>query len=85
MVVVVSRTSDARVGMSVSDGLEAREGIGKYTDLFMVLECGESRMYGDEFRPHDGAGLFRPSCVNKYGSGVPQYPNHLGRLLRIRN
>ncbi len=45
MVVVVSRTSDARVGMSVSDGLEAREGIGKYAYPFVVRECGESRMY----------------------------------------
>ncbi len=41
-----------------------RDGICEYADLFMVLECSESRMYGDEFRPHDGAGLFRPRCVN---------------------
>ena len=61
--VVVSRIPDAWVGMLVPDGLEAREGIGEYTDPVMVLECGESRVYGDEFRPHDGAGLFRPSCV----------------------
>ncbi len=63
MVVVVSRSSDARMSMSVSDGLEAGEGINKYADPFMVLECDESRMYGDEFRPRDGAGLFRPNCV----------------------
>ncbi len=47
MVVVVSRTSDARVSMSVSDGLEAGEGISKYAYPFMVRECDESRMYGD--------------------------------------
>jgi hypothetical protein len=55
--------------MLVPDGLEAGEGIGEYTDPFMVLECGESRMYGDEFHPHNGACLFRPGCVYKYGSG----------------
>jgi hypothetical protein len=47
----------------VPDGLEAGEGIGEYTDPFMVFECGESRVHGDEFRPRDGAGLFRPRCV----------------------
>ena len=41
--------------MLALDGLEASEGIGEYTYPFVVLECGESRMYGDEFRPHDGA------------------------------
>ncbi len=46
MVVVSSRIPDARVGMLVSDGLEAGEGIGEYTDPFMVLECCESCMYG---------------------------------------
>ena len=69
MVVVISRIPDAKVSMLVSDGLKAGEGIGEYTDLFMVLECGESRMYGDEFCPHDSAGLFRPRCVCEYGSG----------------
>ena len=53
----------------VPDGLEAGEGIGEYNDPFMVLECGESRVYGDEFRPHDGADLFRPNFVYKYGIG----------------
>ena len=47
MVVLVSRTPDAWVSMLVPDGLEAGEGIGEYTDPFMVRECGESRMYGD--------------------------------------
>ena len=70
MVVVISRIPDAKVSMLVPDGLEARERIGKYTDPFMVLECRESRVYGDEFRPHDSAGFFRPSCVYVYsGSG----------------
>ncbi len=67
MVVVVPRIPDAWVGMLVLDGLEAREGIGEYTDPLMVLKCDESRVYGDKFRPHDGAGLFRPNCVYKYG------------------
>jgi len=66
-VVIVSRTPVDWVGMLVPDGLEAREGIGEYTDPIMVLECGERRVYGDELRPHDGAGLFRSSCVYKYG------------------
>ena len=35
----------------------------------MVLECSESRMYGNQFRPHDGAGLLRPLRVNEYGGG----------------
>ncbi len=82
MVVVVSRTPDASVSMPVPDGLEAGEGIGKYTDPVMVLECGERRMYGDEFRPHDGAGLFRPSCVYKYGSGG-WYVYHRRSLPRV--
>ncbi len=69
MVVVVPRIPDAWVGMLVSDVLEAGEGVGEYTDPVVVLECGESRVYGDEFGPHDGAGLFRPSCVYKYGGG----------------
>jgi hypothetical protein len=68
-VVVISRIPDAKVSMLVPDGLEVGEGIGEYTDSFMVLECSESRMYGDEFRPRDGAGLFRPRCVYEYGSG----------------
>ena len=67
--VVVSGIPDAWVGMLVLDGLEAGEGISEYTDPVMVLECGESRVYGDEFRSHDGAGLFRSSCVYKYGGG----------------
>ena len=66
---VVLRAANARVGMVVLYGLEAGEGFGEYTDPVMVLECGESRVYGDEFRPHDGAGLFRPSCVYIYGCG----------------
>ncbi len=69
MVVVVLRIPDAWVGMLVSGGLQTGERIGEYTDPVMVLECGESRVPGDEFRPHDGAGLFRPNCVYKYGGG----------------
>ena len=69
MVVVVSRTPDAGESMLVPDGLEAREGIGDYTDPFMVLKCRESRVYPDEFRPRDSAGLFRPNRVYKYGRG----------------
>ena len=69
MVVVVSRTPDAWVGMVVPDGLRTGEGVGEYPDSFMVLECRESRVYGDELRPHDGACLFCPSRVYTYGSG----------------
>ncbi len=69
MVVVVPRMPGAWLGMLVSDGLEAGEGIGEYTDPVMVHECDESRVNGDEFRPHDGAGLFRPGGIYKYGGG----------------
>ena len=69
MVVVISRIPDAKVSMLVPDGLEVGEEIGEYTDPFMVLKCRESRVYGDEFRPHDDACLFRPSRVYKYDSG----------------
>ena len=69
MVVVVSRTPDAWVSMLVPDGLKTGEGVAEYPDPFMDLECRESRVYGDEFHPHDGACLFRPSSVYKYGSG----------------
>ena len=62
MVVVISRIPDAKVSMLVPDGLEAGERISEYTEPFMVLECSESRMYGNEFRPHDGAGLFCPAA-----------------------
>ncbi len=72
---VVPRTSDTRVGMVVPYGLETGEGIGEYTDPFVFRECGESRVYGDEFRPHDGAGLLRPSCVYIDGR-VCGYVNH---------
>ncbi len=47
MVVVVSSTSDARMSMSVSDGLKAGKGIGKYAYPFTIRECDESRMDGD--------------------------------------
>ena len=67
MVVVVPRNQNAWVGMLVSDGLEAGAEIGEYTDSVMVLECGENRVYGDEFRPHDGAGLFRSCSIYVYG------------------
>ena len=69
MVVVISRAPGTKARVVVPDGLEAGEGIGEYADPFMVLECSESRMYGDELRPHDGSGLFCPRCVNEYDSG----------------
>ena len=45
VVVVVPRIPGAWVGMLVSDGLEAGEGIGEYTDPVMVLKYGESRVW----------------------------------------
>jgi hypothetical protein len=74
-VVVVPRTADTRVGMVVPYGLEAGEGVGKYTDPIVFRECCESRVYGDEFRPHDSAGLLRPGRVYVDGS-VGGYVNH---------
>ena len=47
VVVVVSRALGAKVRVLLPDRLKAREGIGGYADPFLVLECGESRMYGD--------------------------------------
>ena len=35
----------------------------------MSFEGGESRMYGYQFRSHDGTGLFRARSVDEYGSG----------------
>ena len=66
---VVFRAPDARVCMLVPDGLEAREGINEDTDSFVALKCLESRVYGDEFCPHNGAGLFSPRCVYIYSGG----------------
>jgi hypothetical protein len=60
---VVPRTADTRVGMVVPYGLEAREGIGEHSDPFVFHKCGESRVYGDDVRPRDSAGLLRPNCV----------------------
>ena len=55
--------------------MEAGEGIGRNTDPFVLRECGESRVYGDEFRPHDSAGLLNPTCVYIESSG-DGYVNH---------
>jgi len=75
VVMVDPHTADTRVGMLVLYGLETREGVGKYTDPFLLRECGESRVYDDEFRPHDSADLLRPTCVYVEGSGGG-YVNH---------
>ena len=75
VVMVVPRTADTRVGVLVMYAMEVGEGIGKYTDPFVLRECGESRVYGDEFRPHDSAGLLRPNCVYIEGGGGG-YVNH---------
>ncbi len=66
---VAPSTSDTLVGMVVPYGLEAGEGVGEYTEPVVFRKCGESRVYGDEFHPHDGAGLLRPSCVYIDGGG----------------
>ncbi len=47
VVVVVSRALGAKVRVLLPDRLKAREGIGGYADPFLVLECGESRIFGD--------------------------------------
>ncbi len=47
VVVVVSHALGSKVRVFLPDRLEAGEGIGEYADPFMVLECGERRMYGD--------------------------------------
>ncbi len=72
---VAPRTSDTRVAMVVSYGLEAGEGIGEYTEPIVFRKYGESRVYGDEFRSHDNAGLLRPNCVYIDG-GVGGYVDH---------
>ncbi len=72
---VAPRTSNTRVGMVVPYGLEAGEGTGEYTEPVVLRKCGESRVYGDEFRPHDGAGLLRPSRVHIDG-GACGYVDH---------
>ncbi len=66
---VVPRTADARVGVLVLYGLKDGEGVGKYTDLVVFRECGESHVHGDEFRTHDSAGFLHPSCVYIEGNG----------------
>ena len=50
-------------------GLKAGEGVGKYTDPFVFRECGESRVYGDEFRTPDSAGFLLPNCACIEDSG----------------
>ena len=66
---VAPSTSDTRVGMVGPYALEVGEGVGEYSEPVVFRKCGESRVYGDEFRPHDGAGLLRPSCVYIDGGG----------------
>ena len=75
MVMIVFRAPYARVGMMVSDGLETREGVSEYPDPLVVLKCLESRVYGDEFCPHNGAGLLSPGCVYIDGGGR-RYVDH---------
>ena len=76
VIMVVLGTADTRVGVLVLYDLEAREGIGKYTDPFVLREFGDSRVYSDEFHPHDSAGLLRPTCVYIEGCGGG-YVNHI--------
>ena len=71
----VPRTADTRVVMLVLYGLEVGEGVGENADPFVLREFGESRVYSDEFCPHDGAGLFR-SCFIYIDGNVGGYVNH---------
>ena len=61
--------------MVVLYGMKVEQGVGKYTDPFVFRECGESRLYGDEFRTHDSAGFLSSSCVYIKGSGG-RYVHH---------
>ena len=56
--VVVLCTSGARVGMVVPNGLEAGQGVREYAYPFVCGERSKGRVYGYQFRSHDGAGLF---------------------------
>ena len=57
--VVVLLTTGTRVGVVLPYGLEARYGVYTYAYPLVCLERGERRVYGFQFRPHDGADLFR--------------------------
>ena len=69
VVMVVPSTAHFRVGMLVLYDLKVGEGFGEYTDPFVFRECGESRVYGDEFRTHDSTGFLRSGCVYVKRSG----------------
>ena len=56
--VVVLCTVGTGVGVVVPDGLEAGYGIREYAYPIMCSELNKSRVYGYQFRSHDGAGLF---------------------------
>ena len=63
MVVVVLYTSGTKVGMVVPNGLEVGQGVREYTYPFVCGERGKGRVYGYQFRSHDGAGLFYPRNI----------------------
>ncbi len=67
--VVVLRSANARVCVMVPYGLEAREGVREYADPLMFREGGEGRVYGDQLRSHDGAGLLRSRRINVDSGG----------------
>ncbi len=57
MVVVMSAPSDVRVGVGMSNGLEACEGICEDFYPRMRGECSKGRMNGYPFRSHNISGL----------------------------
>jgi hypothetical protein len=63
VVVVIPCTTYPWMGIVVAYCLQAGQGVREDTQPFVVRECAERRLYCDEFCPHDGAGLLRPSCI----------------------
>ncbi len=45
-------------------GLEVGQGIREYAYQLVSCECDEIRVYGYQFHPHDGAGLFYSRSIN---------------------
>ncbi len=77
MVVIVLCTCDTGVGMVVPNGLEAGYGVCEGACSIVRNERCKRRVYGYQFRSHDGDGLFYSHGIYVDGSvGGNVYHRH---------
>ena len=69
VVVVIPCTAYTRMGVMVTYCLKARHRVCEDSQPFVLRKYGKSRVYCDEFCPHDGACLLRPRCIYVDGCG----------------